>query len=299
MRFGKLAARFIGAGALALAGAVWENSRFGLNEISLPILQAGSTPIKVLHISDIHLLPGQKSKRAWLRDLASQPVDLVVNTGDNIASDGGVEALLTDLGALLNIPGFFVFGSNDYFAPKPKNPFSYLFRTSPVSPKPVRKLNFEKLRAAFVESGWVDLNNQSGKVVLANHDGFCVEGRGVDDPHLGYDSYQPSGVSDADLLIGVAHAPYLNVLDQMRTDQVQLIFAGHTHGGQLCLPGGRAIVTNCDLPTSQAKGLSFHLGNGENSQPVWLHVSGGLGSSPYVPVRTFNRPEATLLTLTS
>jgi predicted MPP superfamily phosphohydrolase len=78
----------------------------------------------------------------------------------------------------------------------------------------------------------------------------------------------------------------------MAADQVDLILAGHTHGGQLCVPGFGALVTNCDLPTGQAKGLSAVAG-------VPMHVSAGLGTSPFTPIRFACRPEATLLTLVS
>ena len=91
--------------------------------------------------------------------------------------------------------------------------------------------------------------------------------------------------------MGVAHAPYLRVLDQFAADGYETILAGHTHGGQLCLPFKGALVTNCDLDTARAKGLHRH---GDS----WLHVSAGLGTSPYAPVRFCCRPEATLLTLT-
>ncbi|MFP5369651.1 MAG: metallophosphoesterase, partial [Actinomycetes bacterium] len=96
----------------------------------------------------------------------------------------------------------------------------------------------------------------------------------------------------ADLRIGVTHAPYLRVLDQLAGDGYELILAGHTHGGQLRLPFKGALVTNCDLDTARAKGVHRHRGS-------WLHVSAGLGTSPYAPVRFCCRPEATLLTLTA
>ena len=80
------------------------------------------------------------------------------------------------------------------------------------------------------------------------------------------------------LRLGVTHAPYLRVLDAMADDQLDLVFAGHTHGGQLCLPGVGALVTNCDLPRSQARGL-------HRRGDMWLHVSAGLGTSPTAPVR--------------
>ena len=115
----------------------------------------------------------------------------------------------------------------------------------------------------------------------------------MDDPHIGRDRYADVAGPfdpDADLRLGVAHAPYRRVLDAMAADGADLILAGHTHGGQVCLPWVGALVTNCDLPRSQAKGLS---GWRESA----LHVSAGLGTSPYTPIRLACRPEATVLTV--
>ena len=80
----------------------------------------------------------------------------------------------------------------------------------------------------------------------------------------------------------------------MTADGFPLILAGHTHGGQLCIPGYGALVTNCDLPPSRAKGSPSHAHAGRRSL---LHVSAGLGTSPFAPVRFACPPEATLLTL--
>ena len=62
-----------------------------------------------------------------------------------------------------------------------------------------------------------------------------------------------------------------------------------------------ALVTNCDLEPARAKGLHRHPADSRPGDPgsSWLHVSAGLGTSPYAPVRFACRPEATLLTLTS
>jgi uncharacterized protein len=70
------------------------------------------------------------------------------------------------------------------------------------------------------------------------------------------------------------------------------VLAGHTHGGQLRIPGVGAIVTNCGIDRSRVRWLSRW---GDS----WLHVSAGLGTSPYAPVRFCCPPEATLLTLVS
>ena len=87
----------------------------------------------------------------------------------------------------------------------------------------------------------------------------------------------------------------------MRADGCELVLAGHTHGGQLCVPFAGALVTNCDLDRSRASGLhgwpGARPGTPGGEESVWLHVSAGLGTSPYTPVRFACRPEASLLTL--
>jgi hypothetical protein len=50
----------------------------------------------------------------------------VIDTGDNLAHPGAVPYALDALGPLLDRPGAFVLGSNDYWAPRPKNPLRYL-----------------------------------------------------------------------------------------------------------------------------------------------------------------------------
>ncbi len=313
-RFASIVGKVLTVGGLVgsslSAWGVTESRKFRLRRIEVPILPEGAAPIKVLHISDIHLVPNQQSKRVWLHALGDLKPDLVINTGDNIAAQSAIPPLLNDLGSLLKVPGFFVFGSNDYFAPILKNPFKYLTKnTKDAFKTPTQLLPFEELRQGFLAAGWIDLNNSNGMTEVG---GLQIEGRGTDDAHLNQENYQKGGPSKADLLIGVTHSPYLHVLDAMVSDGVQLIFAGHTHGGQFCWPSGKAIITNCDLDVGRVKGLSTHHVGQKTGQAfpkkvsptvplpqdsAWLHVSGGIGSSPYVPIRLFNRPEATLLTL--
>ncbi len=291
----------LGCGAVAAGclgyGAGYEVRAFRLRRFDVPVLAPGSPPLRVLHISDLHLLPAQRRKQEWLRRLAALEPDLVVDTGDNIAHPDAVPVLLDALAPLLGRPGVFVLGSNDYYAPIPKNPARYLLpleHRRRVHGKV--ELPWEDLRDALTGAGWLDLTNDRAQVEV---DGRTLAFAGVDDPHLGRDRYADvAGPADAgaDLTVGVAHAPYLRVLDAFAADGYRLLLAGHTHGGQLCVPGWGALVTNCDLDTRRAKGLSRHPDDG-SAEAAWLHVSAGAGTSPYAPVRFACPPEATLLTL--
>jgi predicted MPP superfamily phosphohydrolase len=117
---------------------------------------------------------------------------------------------------------------------------------------------------------------------------------GLDDPHIGRDNLPEPTADTGDLRVGVVHAPYLRALGALRDDGARLILAGHTHGGQVCLPGYGTLVTNCDLDRRRARGLHAWP---DGAEDTWLHVSAGLGTSPYAPVRVACRPEATILTL--
>jgi uncharacterized protein len=295
----------VGAGALAgTAALAWsagvEVRWFALRAAQLPVLPPGHAPLRVLHVSDLHLTPSQQRKLEWVRALAALEPDLVVNTGDNLADHASVPFVLSAFGELLDVPGVFVFGSNDYFAPSLRNPVRYLLPDDGQRNTHTPKLPYGDLRDGFERSGWTDLTNRRETVVVK---GTTIAFAGVDDPHLGYDDLAAvAGPADAsaDVRLGVTHAPYLRVLDQFAGDGYDAIFAGHTHGGQLRLPFAGALVTNCDLDTRRASGLHRHPADAEPGTPksAWLHVSAGLGTSPFAPVRFCCRPEATLLTLT-
>jgi predicted MPP superfamily phosphohydrolase len=291
------------AGALAGAGltayALWEARQYTLRRVTVPVLPAGARPLKVLHLSDIHLVPTQQRKIEWLSSLALLRPDLVVNTGDNLAHRDSVPALADALGPLLQVPGVFVLGSNDYFAPRPRNPLRYLVPDDGKRHTNVPQLPWRDLVATLSSAGWHDLSNARAQLQVGD---LALAFAGVDDPHLNNDQLSAvAGRADAgaDLRMGVAHAPYLRVLDAFARDGYDVILAGHTHGGQVCLPGGRALTTNCDLDPARARGLHRHPAASAPGDPgsSWLHVSAGLGTSPYARIRVACRPEATLLTM--
>ncbi|OFN07110.1 metallophosphoesterase [Corynebacterium sp. HMSC074C11] len=269
---------------------------FKLHRVQVPVLTPGTLAragkregesFRILHVSDFHMLPDQKLKQKWVASLDALNPDLVINTGDNLGSDKAVPSVLAALGPLLNRPGAFVFGTNDYFAPRPVNPLKYL---TGKKRKPSRvELPWRGMRAAFIEHGWQDATHARLEFVAG---GVKVALSGVDDPHHELEDYsQIAGApnADADIAIGLSHSPEPHVLDAFADDGYDLVLSGHTHGGQVCLPGGKAIVTNCGIDRSRASGLSRW------TEKTWLHVSNGLGTSPYAPVRLFCHPSATLI----
>ncbi len=291
----------VGAGfvAAATAYAAAEARSYVLRRVEVPALPPGARPLRVLHLTDLHMTLGQRRKQEWVRSLASLEPDLVVDTGDNLAHPDAVPVVLECLGPLRDVPGVFVLGSNDYFSPTMRNPLRYLLPDNGRRNTHTPPLPWPALREGLRHGGWVDLTNRRAAVHVG---GLDLALTGVDDPHLGYDDLAAvGGPADpaADLRLAVAHAPYLRVLDRFAHDGHDLLVAGHTHGGQVCLPGVGALTTNCDLEPARAKGLHRHPADSRPGDPgsAWLHVSAGVGTNPYVRLRVACRPEATLMTL--
>lgn len=301
--FARAVAGTLAVGGAALAwGTLVEPRLFALRRHTLPVLAPGTKPLRLLQVSDLHMVPGQAAKSAWVRSLADLEPDLVINTGDNLSHLDAVPHALAAMAPLLELPGAFVLGSNDYYAPVLKNPAQYLTKDYAKEPEVRIPLPTETLRAGLAQHGWADLSNARARLTLGS---AWIDLIGVDDPHIDRDDY-PAVSSPADptaaLTVGVLHAPYRRVLDAMTADGAGLVLAGHTHGGQLRVPGYGALVTNCDLDRARARGVSRWWpgagdGPGRPDDAGWLHVSAGLGASRFAPVRFACRPEATLLTL--
>ncbi len=291
----------LGVAAVGLAGLGYaagvEVNLYRVRRFELPVLDPGSAPVKILQVSDIHMVPGQRRKHAWLRSLAELEPDLVVNTGDNLSQPDAIGPVLDALEPLLRVPGVFVFGSNDYYRAKKLNPTKYLRRGDlSHAPKREREQNdWHELQSGLEKHGWLPLNNARGALQLG---GRRIAFVGLDAPHVKRDRYElVSGGPDidAEITLGVTHAPYLRALDAMASDGLPVILAGHTHGGQLCIPFYGALVTNCDLDTGRVKGLHTH--TAPNARTSYLHVSAGCGTSRFAPARFACPPEASLLTL--
>ena len=299
----------VGLGALAW-GVFVERNRFTVRHEILPILAPEARSITVLHLSDLHMAPWQTRKQQWIAELArTVEPDFVIGTGDLLGHERGLEGVRRALDPFRGIPGAFVHGSNDYHGPQAKNPLAYLGGPSGAG-SVAAELDTPALESYLSdELGWFDLNNRVRAIELR---GSRIELIGVDDAHRGWDQLGqlPSQIETMHetlgwaedrqgpdpIVIGLTHAPYRRVLDSFTTNGADVIFAGHTHGGQVRIPGRSAIVTNCDIPRAQAQGLStWHHARRRSA----LQVSAGLGTSIWAPVRFGCPPEAVVVTLTA
>ena len=265
---------------------------YKVRKSSIRLLPRGCRDIHILHISDLHLTPSNKRLIADIKSFINLKPDLVIVTGDFLAHKDAINPLIAALDELLDLPGLFVFGSNDYYGPRFKNPLLYL-RKDTGGQKLGKKLPWQRLQKHLIQRGWKDLNNKNVEIRVND---VVIRACGTDDAHLELDEYERvSGKKTGELSIGVTHAPYSRVLDAMAQDEIDLIFAGHTHGGQVRMPwfgGSRSLTTNCDLPNWRSRGLTKI-----DNQP-YLNVSAGMGYSPFAPFRIFCPSEVSLITLT-
>jgi len=168
-----LATTAVGAATIAYAAGI-ERRHWTLRTATVPVLSPGAKPIRVLHISDLHMTPNQVSKQRWVAALADLNPDFVVNTGDNLAHKDAVPGTLRALGPLLDKPGVFVFGSNDYYAPRLKNPVRYLLPSSKTKRIHGVTLPWRDLRAGMIERGWEDLTHLRKTIKVGDQEIFCA-----------------------------------------------------------------------------------------------------------------------------
>ena len=292
---GRLAAGGVAAAAACVAyGALVERWWFRRRDVVLDGVLRGGPPLSVLHVADTHLTPPDPRLVEHVRELArGVEVDLVVATGDMLGAVGAEDACVDMLSALTadGTPGLAVLGSNDLWGPVQKSPLGYF--TDPDARRVGPRLDTDRFTAGLRDTGWQVLRDQRTTLEVG---GRRVGVSGLEDPHIDGTTLPPVAAvarpADADLHLGLVHAPYSGALDLLVEAGADVLLAGHTHGGQVRLPGIGALTTNSDLPRDRARGAS-------RWRNRWLHVTPGLGQSCFAPYRFCCRPEASVLHLTA
>jgi uncharacterized protein len=277
----------VAAGAGLAAYSLAEPYRFRLRRVVVPVVAPGAPRLTVLHISDTHFLADDRRLSRFLRDLpekvGAEP-DLVIATGDLIEDDTGIDPAVEALEGLpARLGRFYVLGSHDYYQSVFQAYTKYFTKRRPVGAPPAAT---DRLEKGLGDAGWRSLTNSTEFVAVG---GNRIRLAGVDDPYI--DRHRTGHIErtpEDDLAIGVMHAP--DVVSEFALAGFDLALAGHTHAGQVRPPLLGTVVTNCSLP--RALGSRF-----SRVGDMWLHVSPGLGSGRFAPIRFNCRPEATLLEL--
>lgn len=274
--------------ALALYASLLERNWFAVRVHRIPCLPQGAPPLRLLHISDLHLRSVQRRKRRFLAGLGRTRPDLVVATGDLIGDRESAPAVAETLDAIRpRLERLFVLGSNDYYAPRLLNPIKYLRPGGSRGARPTARPNpWREMTSLLEQRGWKLINNRAMEI---GADGESIDVVGLDDPHINrHDLSVATGRNGEGFRLGVVHSP--DAAPDLAKLGYDLILSGHTHGGQIRVPGVGALVTKSILPRHMARGV--HRRDG-----AWLHISAGLGTSMYAPVRFACRPEVCLLEL--
>src|SRR3954463_2937699 len=169
------------AGAAAVVGPFVEPLFPVLRRATVPVLPPGSEPLRVLHVSDLHLLPRHGRRSQWLRGLAALRPDLAGSTGDHLSAPDAIPLLAASLAALTadGTPGVFVPGNNDYYTPIRPSLLGYLSPGPPVRRGP--DLPWDEAARTLELVGWTDLTHRRTTMSLQ---GLDVTLTGTDDAHL-------------------------------------------------------------------------------------------------------------------
>ena len=262
-----------GAGAAALYAAVIEPSLLRLRrpQVRSRHWPTGRAPLRIGVLSDLHaarpLMGLRRIERIVARLLAARP-DLVLLPGDfasthtRLVRPLPIEPVAGLLGRLARtVPTFAVLGNHDWY------------------------YGGERVAAALTAHGIRVLRNEAASIALPGGE-VCIAG--LDDGWTGRDDLGRAldAAGRASPLLLLCHVP-----DAFAAvpPEVTLTVAGHTHGGQVCLPGYGPVRTVSALPRHLIYGLSEVDGR-------HLYVSGGVGTTA-LPIRFARPPEIALLTL--
>jgi predicted MPP superfamily phosphohydrolase len=253
-----------------------------IRQPALPILPAGSEPLTLLHLSDLHFVRVDDKKARFIAGLPR--ADVTVVTGDFLAEH---EAVGTTVAAVRPAKGrlasYFVLGSNDIYVPKPLNPLRYFVRRRKVRLGTHGRT--AELIAQLEADGWIHLMNERRETLLGE---LPVEVVGLNDPHIHRDDLRVAPRHSPENF-GLAIVPAPEPAPELVALGYDLVVSGHTHGGQVRAPWG-PLVNNSSLPLSITVGL-FRFG------PSFLHISQGLGTSKYAPFRFLAPPQVEWLEL--
>lgn len=230
------------------------------NNFYVPGLPRAFAGFTIMHLSDLHIDITPGLAEAIVERLRLLEYDLCVVTGDyKWRTSGSSDPALAELQKIvphLQTPAYAVLGNHDFLEFVP-----------PV----------EEMGLPFLLNETVVLERGGERIYLS----------GVDDPHFyETDNLQKTGdkIPREAVSILLAHSP--EIYRQAAAAGYDIVLSGHTHAGQICLPGRIPILNNANCPREMVYGpWEFHKTQG--------YTSSGTGSSG-VPVRFFCPPEITL-----
>lgn len=256
----------------------------GLNERTPGKIGSDSTKsLKILHISDLHLSRNESQKKLdFLKRVTDDDYDFVFLTGDIFQHDESIKYAPLLLSRKPKYGAYAVLGNHDYYSYSMTNKIiGRIFRFLRHPAKKVR--NTAPLIDALESVGYDVLRNEARYLDTL---GICMVG--VDWPGIEKNRLlELVSRSPGDwLVMALLHLPRdLEFYDQAG---VHFAFGGHTHGGQIRVPGFGAIITDSELQRHEASGMT------RRGRTIF-HISRGMSADPRTNFRLFCPPQASIL----
>ncbi len=236
---------------------------------------------RILHISDLHLSKPESHKIDFIRKITDADFDLIILTGDVFEDFSGIEYAENLLSRRPRLGAYAVLGNHDYYD------YNMFHKTVGRIIKPFRHPREKRDVTPFVDAlqngGFDVLRNESR--CLKEHGLHIV---GIDYP--GIKEHELARLADQapehHLKLCVFHMP--KKLHYIINAGFQLALGGHTHGGQVRIPGFGPLITDSELARHEASGL---IRRGDTA----FHISRGLGADPRSNIRFFCPPAATIV----
>jgi len=256
---------------LKATGIYWYGRRKALdiqlkrNNIEIPSLPAAFDGLTLLHLSDLHVDMNPEAAQALIKLVGKLEYDLCVITGDYRAlTTGPIDAAMSGMRSLCTVlkqPVYAVLGNHDSIRMVPE---------------------LEDMGIDMLLNESIMIERQDAKLYLA----------GIDDAHyFRVHNLEKSahGIPADGVSILLSHTP--EIYRQAAHTGFNVMLCGHTHGGQICLPGGYPLTLDAKCPRYMGSGSwRYHTMSG--------YTSVGAGTS-IVDVRLNCPPEVTLHRLCS
>lgn len=289
--------------AILLIWLLWGNLTVKLTTITvsdadLPDAFAG---FKIAQISDLHNAEFGKDNHVLIDMLKNQAPDIIVITGDMVDSEH------TDVDVAANFarqavkiaPCYYVTGNHEGWLAEGEDDEAWDDEAESRKEcsderdhTSAKETEYDKLEAALIDAGVHVLHDES---LMLKRDGETIQLIGMDDPtyrvvagNAPFRSKLQELESEELFTVLLSHRP--EMFDTYVQSNIDVVFAGHAHGGQVRIPfvGGLVAPGQGFLPEYDAGAYT--------DGTTTMVVSRGIGNS-MVPVRVNNRPEVVVVEL--
>ncbi|MGB2762322.1 MAG: metallophosphoesterase [Minisyncoccales bacterium] len=254
---------------------LFEPNNIKIERISVEIenLSKSFDGVKIIHLTDFHSRNFGEREKKILEIIKKLNPDFIFITGDFIDHTtediDSCQEFWRELGKQEQGKIFGVFGNHEHYWNK--------------------NFSINSLKNLLEESEIIILSNENKKIFRDDGYFYLV---GVDDPDTGNDDLgKAMGETEKNIpKILLAHSPdIINNLDSLGKEKIDLILAGHTHGGQIRIPFIRPFWVPTKNRGKYASGL-FKVGS------VYLYVNRGIGTT-ILPIRFNCPPEIAVIEL--